>query len=179
MIPALLAPKTVPSGAGMVTSLSTTMAPASDVFPCTRMPVPVAHSETIELCAISPSSNVDIVIEDQQRSGEIFRAPLLGGTPERLASDVDSNVTISPDGQKVAFMRYDNPEPGKYQLVVRSLVGSAESMNVSGLTGLVTYAFWSSIFWAMSLHWTPLSWLLATRRPSIQQLLPSSWTVVQ
>ena len=53
----------------------------------------------------------------------LYRAPLLGGTPERLAEDVDSNITFSPDGRKIAFMRYDNPEPGKYRLIVaRSMV---------------------------------------------------------
>ena len=62
----------------------------------------------------------------------LYRAPLLGGTPERIASDVDSNVTISPDGRKVAFMRSDNPEPGKFQAIVRSLENGAESVLFSG-----------------------------------------------
>ncbi len=65
----------------------------------------------------------------------LYRAPLLGGTPEKLASDVDTNITISPDGRKVAFMRYDNPEPGKYQLIVRSLDSGAESVLTGGVTG--------------------------------------------
>ncbi len=65
----------------------------------------------------------------------LYRAPLLGGTPEKLASDVDTNITISPDGRKVAFLRYDNPEPGKYQLVVRSLDSGAESVLTGGTTG--------------------------------------------
>jgi len=62
----------------------------------------------------------------------LYRAPLLGGTPERLAEDVDSNVTFSPDGHKVAFMRYDNPEQGKYQLIVRSLDTGQESPLTGG-----------------------------------------------
>jgi len=65
----------------------------------------------------------------------LYRAPLLGGTPEKLATDVDTNITISPDGRKVAFMRYDNPEPGKYQLIVHSLDQGAESALTSGPTG--------------------------------------------
>jgi serine/threonine protein kinase len=65
----------------------------------------------------------------------LYRAPLLGGTPEKLASDVDTNITISPDGRKVAFMRYDNPDPGKYQLIFRSLDSGAESVLTSGATG--------------------------------------------
>ena len=53
----------------------------------------------------------------------LYRSPLLGGTPQKLAEDVDSNVTFSPDGKQLAFMRYDNPEPGKYRLIVRPVQG--------------------------------------------------------
>jgi serine/threonine protein kinase len=53
----------------------------------------------------------------------LYRAPLLGGTPQKLAEDVDSNITFSPDGKNLAFMRYDNPEPGKYRLIVRPVEG--------------------------------------------------------
>jgi eukaryotic-like serine/threonine-protein kinase len=62
----------------------------------------------------------------------LYRAPLLGGTPQKLISDVDSNVTFSPDGQKFAFMRYDNPEPGKYQLLVRRVESGEEQVLSSG-----------------------------------------------
>jgi eukaryotic-like serine/threonine-protein kinase len=64
----------------------------------------------------------------------LYRAPLLGGAPERLASDVDSNVTFSPDGRRLAFLRYDNPEPGKYQLIVRPVDSSQETVLTSGST---------------------------------------------
>jgi serine/threonine protein kinase len=62
----------------------------------------------------------------------LYRAPILGGTPEKLVSDVDSNITFSPDGTKFAFMRYDNPDPGKYQLIVRELNSGKESVLASG-----------------------------------------------
>ena len=62
----------------------------------------------------------------------LYRAPILGGTPEKLVSDVDSNVTFSPDGAKFAFMRYDNPDAGKYQLIIRELNSGKESVLASG-----------------------------------------------
>ncbi len=62
----------------------------------------------------------------------LYRAPLLGGAPERVASDVDSNVTFSPDGRKLAFLRNDNPEPGKYQLIVRPVDSAEEKVLISG-----------------------------------------------
>jgi serine/threonine protein kinase/Tol biopolymer transport system component len=70
----------------------------------------------------------------------LYRTPLLGGTPERLAADVDSNVTFSPDGRKLAFMRYDNPDPGKYQLIVRSVDGGDETVLTSGPNSQGLYA---------------------------------------
>ncbi|MGA8439622.1 MAG: protein kinase [Candidatus Sulfotelmatobacter sp.] len=64
----------------------------------------------------------------------LYRSPLLGGTPERLAADVDSNVTFSPDGRRVAFIRNNNPEAGKYQLIVRSLDTGDEAVLTRGST---------------------------------------------
>ena len=76
--------------------------------------------------SFSPDGNYFYFVRSDPGNPELkflYRAPLLGGTPQRLASDVDSNVTFSPDGKRLAFMRYDNPEPGKYRLIVRPVDG--------------------------------------------------------
>jgi serine/threonine protein kinase len=74
----------------------------------------------------------------------LYRAPLLGGTPEKLASDVDSNITFSPDGRKLAFLRYDNPEPNKYQLIVHSVDNGEETVLTSGSSAQsLRYPAWS------------------------------------
>jgi len=96
----------------------------------------------------SPDGNyLYFVRSDPGANGELkylYRAPLLGGTPERLAEDVDSNVTFSPDGSKLAFLRYDNPEAGKYQLIVRSVDGSQETVLASGSNSQqLFYVAWS------------------------------------
>ena len=62
----------------------------------------------------------------------LYRAPLLGGAPEKLAEDVDSNVTLSPDGRMAAFIRDDNPKAGEHQLIVKDLQSEAERPLVSG-----------------------------------------------
>jgi eukaryotic-like serine/threonine-protein kinase len=62
----------------------------------------------------------------------LYRAPLLGGAAEKLAEDVDSNVTFSPDGAKAAFIRDDNPRPGEYQLIVKDLHSGTERTLISG-----------------------------------------------
>src|SRR5579863_3247236 len=79
----------------------------------------------------SPDGNYFYFVRSEPGNGflkYLYRAPLLGGTPEKLAADVDSNVTFSPDGRKVAFMRYNNPEAGKYQLIVRSADGGETAL---------------------------------------------------
>jgi serine/threonine protein kinase/Tol biopolymer transport system component len=83
----------------------------------------------------SPDGNYFYFVRSDPGNGflkYLYRAPLLGGTPEKLAADVDSNVTFSPDGRKVAFMRYDNPEAGKYQLIVRAVDNGGETVLASG-----------------------------------------------
>jgi serine/threonine protein kinase/Tol biopolymer transport system component len=62
----------------------------------------------------------------------LYRVPLLGGTPEKLAEDVDSSVAFSPDGRKLAFLREGNPEPGKFRLIVRSVDNGQETVLASG-----------------------------------------------
>jgi eukaryotic-like serine/threonine-protein kinase len=62
----------------------------------------------------------------------LYRAPLLGGTPQKILTDIDSAITFSPDGSKFAFMRYDNPVAGKYQLLIHSLKEDEERVLATG-----------------------------------------------
>ncbi|MGO8796632.1 MAG: protein kinase domain-containing protein [Candidatus Sulfotelmatobacter sp.] len=62
----------------------------------------------------------------------LYRAPLLGGTPQKLLSDMDSNIAFSPDGKRFAYVRYDQPEHGKFQLILRSVESGEEKILASG-----------------------------------------------
>ena len=74
----------------------------------------------------------------------LYRAPLLGGAPEKLAEDVDSNVTLSPDGRMAAFIRDDNPQPGEHQLIGKDLQSGSEKSLLSGSqTDRLLYPAWS------------------------------------
>ena len=59
--------------------------------------------------------------EQGQSLSFLYRAPVLGGTPQKLVTDVDSNITFSPDGRSLAYVVQNNPELGKFRLVVYSL----------------------------------------------------------
>src|ERR1700751_4662972 len=40
----------------------------------------------------------------------IYRIPVLGGAPQVVAKDVDSNVSFSPDGSLITYVRQNDPE---------------------------------------------------------------------
>jgi serine/threonine protein kinase len=70
--------------------------------------------------------------EASQQLDILYRAPVLGGTPQRLASDVDSNITFSPDGRQYAFLRDNDPDPDKYSLILQPAAGGDEKTLTTG-----------------------------------------------
>ncbi len=58
----------------------------------------------------------------------MYRMPVLGGTPQVLARDVDQGPTFSPDDKRMAYMRANDPEAGKYRLLTSNLDGSDEKV---------------------------------------------------
>ena len=74
--------------------------------------------------------------------GNLYRSPILGGTPQQIVQDISSNITFSPDGQRIAFVR-TNPATGKYILLLANADGSAERTLLTGsLPGMEDVA-WS------------------------------------
>ena len=63
---------------------------------------------------------------------DFYRAPVLGGTPKVIAHDVDTNITFSPDGKRIAYARANDPEVGKFQLLTANPDGSDEKMIAGG-----------------------------------------------
>ena len=57
---------------------------------------------------------------------DLLRAPVLGGVPEVISKDVDSNATISPDGKSIAYARGNDPDVGKWRLLEANADGSNE-----------------------------------------------------
>jgi serine/threonine protein kinase len=56
----------------------------------------------------------------------LYRAPVLGGTPQKLVTDIDSNLSLAPDGKKFVYMVANNPKIGESRLIIRSVDGSDE-----------------------------------------------------
>ena len=55
--------------------------------------------------------------------GALFQIPILGGTPRQLLTGIDSPVTLSPDGGRLAFYRID-PAGGASSLVIANADGT-------------------------------------------------------
>ena len=83
----------------------------------------------------------------QETQWDVFRTPVLGGTPQVVTRDVDSDLTFSPDGRRFAYVRGNDPEPGKYELLTANLDGSDETvlstaplMAGGGIPGFLAYS---------------------------------------
>jgi Tol biopolymer transport system component len=59
---------------------------------------------------------------------DLYRAPVLGGTPQVILRDVDTGMTFSPDGHHMAYARANDPDVGKYRLLTANLDGSEETI---------------------------------------------------
>src|SRR5215468_3979703 len=58
-------------------------------------------------------------------SNKLYQVPMLGGAPREVATNVDSPVTFSPNGQYFAFVRYTPPQR-ETALIVARLDGPEE-----------------------------------------------------
>ena len=58
----------------------------------------------------------------------LFRAPLLGGSPTLLAKDVDGGPIFSPDGKRIVYSRYNDPELNKWRLLEIDADGGNEKV---------------------------------------------------
>jgi len=74
----------------------------------------------------------------------LYRAPVLGGTPQKLVTDIDSNISFSPDGKRFAYIVGNNPKPGEYRMIIRATEGTEERNLITGpVSELQTDVAWS------------------------------------
>jgi serine/threonine protein kinase len=78
--------------------------------------------------AFSPDGNYIYFIRD----GDLYRSPILGGNTQMVVRHVPYDFTFSPDGQRVAYARLHDPEPGKWRILVASVDGNNETAQYTG-----------------------------------------------
>jgi len=96
----------------------------------TRSDVQVLAAEIANYRGLSftPDGNyVYFVRTDAESStyASVYSMPVLGGTPRQLVRDVDTAVTFSPDGKRLAFVR-GIPDAGKARLLIANVDGTGE-----------------------------------------------------
>ena len=82
--------------------------------------------------SFSPDGNYVFFSEAANNAGfvhNLFRAPVLGGTPQLVVRDIDSGISFSPDGNSMAFMRANEPEEGKFRILTLT-IGTNEKDSV-------------------------------------------------
>jgi serine/threonine protein kinase len=107
----------------------------------------VPPSNNIPNVAFSPDGNYVYFRKAENSINSdfnIYRTPVLGGTPQIVARDVDSAVTFSPDGSRMAYFRANDPEAGKYRFLSAKLDGSDEKvLRIAPLLYLPRWLAWS------------------------------------
>jgi eukaryotic-like serine/threonine-protein kinase len=74
----------------------------------------------------------------------LYRAPVLGGTPQNVVRDIDSDIAFSPDGKRIAYTRANDPEIGKDRVLSADLSGNDEKVlritPISEASGFLTWS---------------------------------------
>jgi serine/threonine protein kinase len=86
---------------------------------------------TYRTLAFSPDGNYIYFRKAQNATNSdynLYRAPVLGGTPQTVVHDIDSEMAFSPDGRRMAYVRANDPEIGKARLLSADLSGNDEKV---------------------------------------------------
>jgi len=77
-------------------------------------------------------------------SWNLYRSPVLGGSPQVVVRDIDTNVSFSPDGKSMAYGRFNDPEIGKWRLLSADPDGGNEKvLLVTSASAGAYYVAWS------------------------------------
>jgi serine/threonine protein kinase/Tol biopolymer transport system component len=97
--------------------------------------------------AFSPDGNYIYfhkAVDKAHNGFDLLRAPVLGGTPQVIVRNVDTQITFSPDGKLFAFTRGMYPEVGKFEI----LMANADGTNEKTFAGGSVSAFPSTVAWS-------------------------------
>ena len=96
--------------------------------------------------AFSPDGNYVYYSKAADAAGNsynLFRIPVLGGDSVQLVHDVDVGPVFSPEGQRMAYLRANDPVLGKFLILNANLDGSDEKVAYTGLTPFPVWLAWS------------------------------------
>ena len=101
--------------------------------------VPPAETEFYGATFSHDSNHLYYVMKQRNNSiGVLYRVPVLGGVSAKLIIDIDGPVSISPDGNQLAFIR--GSSSGERTLMLANADGSAER-KLASRTGYEAFSF--------------------------------------
>ena len=93
--------------------------------------VPIAPPSEVAYGGLTFSNDSNYIYYSTAARGDtlwtLFQVPTLGGTSKKVIDRVDSAVTFSPDGRRLAFVRVDLPQ-GVFRLVAANIDGTDEQI---------------------------------------------------
>jgi Tol biopolymer transport system component len=133
------------------------------------IPPLAAHYESVRFSPDGNQMYFRKALTETEDASDLYRLPMLGGTPQKIVHDVDSDITFSPDGLRIAYIRQNKPEVGKYQLLTNALDGNDEkTLQVLPLTNTPFDLAWDPD--GKQIAWQPVAGLrcstLAVENPS-------------
>lgn len=93
-----------------------------------------AQNTRFKSLAFSPDGNYVYfrqLVNSVGSEWDVFRMPVLGGKPEKVSRDVDSDIIFSPDATHISYVRANDPEEGTYRVLTANLDGSKENVLVA------------------------------------------------
>src|SRR5690348_3257886 len=96
----------------------------------------------------SPDSNRIYFVGASGQETSLYRAPVLGGRPERIAQNVDPNsgLAFSPDAKNISYFRYGVPQTAKWSMYIANADGTEETTVLTGSLEEVPYP--GSVSWS-------------------------------
>jgi eukaryotic-like serine/threonine-protein kinase len=96
--------------------------------------------------AFSPDGNYVYYSKAADAAGNsynLYRLPVLGGDSVLLVHDVDVGPVFSPEGQRMAYLRANDPVVGKFLILTAKMDGSDEKTAYAGPTPFPPWLAWS------------------------------------
>ncbi len=108
--------------------------------------VPKSGFNVLAIC-FSPDTNYVYFLQSDagKNFNSLYQVPTLGGTPKLIVADVDSNITFSPDGKKIAFARHNGNE-GTDTLLTANADGTDEKAIIA--TPQTAYGYFGYPAWS-------------------------------
>ncbi len=101
--------------------------------------------------AFSPDGNYLYFLMADNESSEsrsLLRVPVLGGATQTVVRNADIGVTFSPDSRRLAYIRWNSPQPGNSYVFVADADGKNEKLLTFGKLEQEMYPPWQRLAWS-------------------------------